>query len=172
LRTSETGSLETASSSGESTANLPHTLSARCRFAQGTFVGAARNDEAAPKPAVRGAAMNGEVRPVSSLNSDRDQASALGAGTGSDCGGATRERGRPRLAFVGSEAASFTASDFDRERVVRLGLGVRSTSPPAASTFSSPFATADSADIGSRASSAFGLRPSPSCFARVDRCSE
>ena len=105
-------------------------------------------------------------------NSARDQASGVGVGTGSDCGEAFGARGRLCLGFVGSDAASSTTSDFDRERVVRLGLEVPSTSPSAASTFSSPFATADSAEIDAAAASAFGLRPRPSCFASDDRCSE
>jgi hypothetical protein len=105
-------------------------------------------------------------------NSAQIQASAVGVGSGSDCGGATRERGRICLGFVGSDAASLTASDLDPERVVLLGLALDSISPSAASTFSSPFATADSAGVGAGASSALGSRPRPSCFARVDRCSE
>jgi len=44
-------------------------------------------------------------------NSARDQASAVGVGTGSACGGVSRERRRLSLVFV------------DPERVVRLGLG-------------------------------------------------
>jgi hypothetical protein len=105
-------------------------------------------------------------------NSARDQASGVGVGTGSDCGEAFGARGRLCLGFVGSDAASSSTSDFDRERVVRLGLEVPSTSPSAASTFSSPFATADSAEIDAAAASAFGLRPRPSCFASDDRRSE
>ena len=94
-----------------------------------------------------------------------DQASAVGVGTGSDCGGETRERGRLCLAFVGFEAASFTPSDFDRERVVRVGSGAASTSP-------STCCAAVSAGLGASVATVFGLRPRPSCFARVDRCSE
>jgi hypothetical protein len=94
-----------------------------------------------------------------------DQASAVGVGTGSDCGGVTRERGRLHLAFVGFEAASFTISDFDRERVVRVGSGAASTSPSTCSA-------AVSAGLGASAATVFGLRPRPSCFASVDRRSE
>jgi hypothetical protein len=98
-------------------------------------------------------------------NSARDQASGVGVGSGSDGGAATRERGRRCLAFLGSEAPSFTTSDFDRERVVRVGSGAASTSPSTCSA-------AVSAGLGAGASSVFGFRPRPSCFARVDRCSE
>src|SRR5262249_38698310 len=55
----------------------------------------------------------------------------VGVGSGSDCGVATRERARLCLVFFGSEAASFTTSEFGPERVVRLGL-------PVASTFAAP----------------------------------
>jgi hypothetical protein len=88
---------------------------------------------------------------------------AVGVEGGSDCVGATRERGRLCLAF-GSAPASFT-SDFDLERRVRLGLGL-------VSTCSSTFAAADSAVAGADATAGMDFRPSPSSFASVDRCSE
>jgi hypothetical protein len=88
-----------------------------------------------------------------------------GVGTGSDCGEAFGARGRLCLGFVGSDAASSTASDFAPERVVRIGLEVASTSPSTCSE-------SVSAGVGAGASSALGFRPRPSCFAKVDRCSE
>jgi hypothetical protein len=53
----------------------------------------------------------------------RDYASAVGVGSGSDCGAATRERGRLGLDLVGAEAASPSTFALDLERVVRFGLG-------------------------------------------------
>ena len=87
----------------------------------------------------------------------------VGVEGGSDCVGATRERDRLCLAF-GSAAASF-GSDFDLERRVRLGLGL-------VSTFSSIFAAAGSAVANAGATAGVDFRPSPSSFARVERCSE
>jgi hypothetical protein len=58
-----------------------------------------------------------------SQNWARDQASAVGVGSDSDCGGASRERARLRLFFIGCEAASSRRSDFDSEAGVRLGAG-------------------------------------------------
>ena len=82
---------------------------------------------------------------------------------GSDCAGAARERGLLCLA-LGSAAVSVT-SDFDLERRVRLGLGLVSTG-------CSTFVMADSAVAGAEATASVDFRPSPSCFARDDRCSE
>ena len=87
----------------------------------------------------------------------------MGVEGGSDCVGATRERGRLCLAF-GSAGASF-GSDFDLERRVRLGLGL-------VSTCSSKFATAGPAVAGAEATAGVDFRPRPSSFASVERCSE
>ena len=92
-------------------------------------------------------------------------ASAVGVGTGSDCVATVRERGRLCLDFVGVEAVSLSTSDLGLERVDRRGLGFAATSP-------SRLAAADSAVAGSGAASVLCFRPSPNCFASVDRCSE
>jgi hypothetical protein len=53
----------------------------------------------------------------------RDQASAVDVGSDSNCGGASRERARLRLLLIGCEAASFTTSEFDPERVAAPEVG-------------------------------------------------
>jgi hypothetical protein len=94
-----------------------------------------------------------------------DYASAVGAGSGSDCGAATPERRRLGLDLAGAEAASLSTFALDLDRVVRFGLGLASTSL-------SRLTAANSAVGGSEAASVFRLRPRPSCFASADRCSE
>ena len=84
-----------------------------------------------------------------------------GVSEGTQIGVATaRERGRLGLDLVGAEAISPSTFDVDLERVVRFRLGFAATSP-------SRLAAA-----GSDAASVLGFRPSPSCFASADRCSE
>jgi hypothetical protein len=75
------------------------------------------------------------------------------------------ERDRLGLAGVFSAAASFTTSDFDAERVLRLSVGFPLV-------FGSTSAETGAAGVAAGATCAFGLRPKPSFFAIVDRCSE
>jgi hypothetical protein len=77
-------------------------------------------------------------------------------------GEAARARDR-LLAAVVSRATSLGTLDFDagRDLRVRLAFG-----------FSAWSAKADVADVGGEATFATGLRPSPSCFAKIERRSE
>jgi hypothetical protein len=84
----------------------------------------------------------------------------VGVGTGSCYRDAARERDRLLLVGVGAAAASVTASDFAAERVPRLGVGF-------ALVFGSASAETGAAGVAAEAACAFGLRPSPSCFAIV-----
>jgi hypothetical protein len=85
-----------------------------------------------------------------------------------DCSGygdAARERDRLLLVGVGAAAASVTALDFTAERAPRLRVDF-------VLVFGSASAETGAARVAAGATCAFGLRPSPSCFAIVERCSE
>src|SRR6266566_7435804 len=93
-------------------------------------------------------------------NQARDYVFAVGDETCTGSGEAARE-GRPLfLAGIACAAASLATSDFDPERVLRLRAGC-------AADFVSATAEADTVVVAAGATSAAGLRPSPSSFARV-----
>ena len=105
------------------------------------------------------------IRLASTLNCRSRLVAALDQGIGSGYGDAARERDRLLLVGVGAAAASVTALDFAAERVPRLRVGF-------ALVFGSASAETGAARVAAGATCAFGLRPSPSCFAIVERCSE
>jgi hypothetical protein len=75
---------------------------------------------------------------------------------------ATRE---PLFLAGGSGATALpTTSDFDAEAVRRLRIGF-------SRDFRSTFAETGAGDVRAGATCAFGLRPSPSALAIVERCS-
>jgi hypothetical protein len=74
------------------------------------------------RSSVTGSGRKPQLRPAPWPNSARYQASAVGVGSGSDCGGTVRERARLCLRRVGCDAAS-TTSGSDPERVAAPEVG-------------------------------------------------
>ena len=95
-----------------------------------------------------------------------DYVSMGGEGIYSGCGEVTPERDRLFLAGLAGAASLATSSGFGKARNLRLRVG-----------FASGFGSASggagmAAAAGAEVSCAFGLRPRPSAFAKLERRSE